>query len=401
MNYGVIAEFNPFHNGHRYLFDTLKKHPDDTVTAVMSESFVQRGECAVVSAAARAECALRGGADLVLSLPVRFALSGAQSFARGGVGVLSAMGIIDCLAFGSECGSAPELIACAAALQNKKLRDEVYRLTGEGSSYPAAQAAAVSALYGDRFDKLISSPNDILALEYIKALKAAAGSIKEICAVRRCGAAHDSSENENGIASASFIRQCMKNGIEFSDYVPESTYSVLVREASEGRAPSDIKRLEEALLYKFRTSEPGQLLLIEGIDIGLANRICDAARKASSLEELYDTVKTKCYTHSNIRRVCLRAFLGMSGDMFSTRKPPEYIRVLGFNKNGEALLSAAKRRTSLPIVTKVSEIRKLGVGAQAEFDAECTARDIFSLALPQIQPCGLEMTEKIVIINSD
>lgn len=401
MNYGVIAEFNPFHNGHKYLFDTLKKHPDDTVTAVMSESFVQRGDCAAVSAAARAECALRGGADLVLSLPLRFALSGAQSFARGGVGVLTALGIIDCLGFGSECGSAPELIACSKALGNKKVRDEVYRLTGEGSSYPSAQAAALKAFYGERFDKLISSPNDILALEYIRALKAASGSIKQICAVRRCGAPHDSGEDENGFASASFIRQCMKTGTDYSEYVPESTYRILVRESAEGRAPADMGRLEEALLYKFRTSEPGQLLSVEGIDIGLANRICDAARRASSLAELYDTVKTKCYTHSGIRRVCLRAFLGMSGEMFSTQKPPEYIRVLGFNKNGEALLSAAKRRASLPIVTKVSEIKKLGAGAQAEFDAECTARDIFSLTLPQIQPCGLEMTEKIVIINSD
>lgn len=396
MNYGVIAEFNPFHNGHKFLFDSLKENENDTVTAVMSQSFVQRGECAVMSASARAECALKNGADLVLSLPFGFAVSSAERFAYGGVNTLHSLGVIDCLAFGSECGDEEFLMDCADTLFDPAVEQKLAELLETGISYPAARSAAVSAVYGEKFNTVLSSPNDTLAVEYIAALyEIGAPAFAAVSAVKRAGNRHDSSLPEGDFASATFIRECMKNGTDFKKYVPESAYEIIEREISARRAPADMKNIENAVLYKLRTMSAGDFAKLPDVAEGLENRICGAVREACSLTEVYDKIKTKRYTHSRIRRIVLNAFLG-AGNLPSDGVP--YIRVLGFNEKGAALLAEAKKKADVPIVTKHSETLKLDASKRDYYEKECYVRDIFSLCQPEIQPCGLEMTEKIVIL---
>ena len=399
MNYGIIAEFNPFHNGHKYLFDVLKEDENDTVTAVMSETFVQRGECAVMSPEARAECALKSGADLVLSLPLKYALSSAERFAFGGVNTLHSLGVVDCLAFGSECGDEELLLDCADALFDSAVEDALAGFIKTGMSYPSARNAAVSAVYGEKFDSVLNSPNDTLAAEYIAALyEIGDEDFAAVRAVKRAGNAHDAALPQGEFASATYIRECMKNGTDFKKYVPESAYEIIRREMNAKRAPADMKNIETAVIYKLRTMSPGDFAKLDDVAEGLENRFYDAVRGACSLGEVYDKIKTKRYTHSRIRRIVMNAFLENTAFSPVGFSGLPYIKVLGFNEKGAALLGRAKEKASLPIVTKHSEIKKLGAVENAFYEKECVARDIFSLALPEIQPCGLAMTEKIVIL---
>ena len=170
MNYGIVAEFNPFHNGHKYLIDTVKRNGENTVTVVMSESFVQRGECACVSPYARTKMALACGADLVLSLPVPYATASAERFAFGGLSVLGGLGCIDALAFGAESDNAEILKKCAEAVVSSEVSKSLEKYLNEGVSFPAARQKAVEEIWGKELSEALSTPNNILGIEYIKAI---------------------------------------------------------------------------------------------------------------------------------------------------------------------------------------------------------------------------------------
>lgn len=395
MNYGVVAEFNPFHNGHKYLVDALKADKASAVTAVMSESFVQRGECAAFSVNTRAKCALSSGVDLVLSLPLPFAVASAERFAFGGISVLSSLSDIDCIAFGSECGDTEILKMCADALLKEEVVIKISELLKDGVSYPRAREGALFELFGGEVSNVLKNPNDTLAVEYIKALKRL-GSKLPFKAVKRMGASHDSIDVFEGFRSASDIRNNLLLNCEYTDFVPEAVVVILSSEIKNGKAPANYQKLETAVLSSLRTMSKAELANLPDVSEGLENRIYDAVRISSSLEEVYSNIKTKRYTHSRIRRIVLAAFLGLTKE--DAKGMPPYIRVLGFNENGARILNQSKK-SMLPIVTKLSEIKKLGGEAQRMFDLECKARDLFSLALPVPDECGKEMTDKIIIVN--
>ena len=167
MNYGIVAEFNPFHNGHKYIVDALDENGKNTVTAVMSESFVQRGECACVSPYERTQMALACGVDLVLSLPVANSTASAVRFAEGGVTVLGSLGCIEALGFGSESGDVETLKKCAEAITSEEFSPLLENRLSEGLSYPTARQKALRDMYGDSFADALASSNDILGVEYI------------------------------------------------------------------------------------------------------------------------------------------------------------------------------------------------------------------------------------------
>lgn len=396
MNYGVVAEFNPFHNGHKYLIDYLKRNDDNTVCVVMGESFVQRGECACISPYARTKTALLCGADLVLSLPVPFATASAERFAMGGVSVLGALGCIETLAFGSESGNAKELKKCAEIITGDDFYDILEKITDEGLSFPVARQKALEKMCGKEFSNIISTPNNILGIEYIKAINKLGLNI-DILPVNRKGVEHDSSTVNNNMCSASALREMIEKGEDFKDFLPEISYDILMQESENGKAPASYRKLETAVLYKLRSMTPEDFRELADVSEGLEYRFFDAVRTCTGLDEILEKVKTKRYTHSRLRRIVLCALLGIKKSDVLMNVP--YIRVLGFNEKGAQLLKIAKETASLPIVTKSSEIAALGENAKRVFDLECFARDVFSLALPQVDCCGKEMTDKIIVLE--
>lgn len=396
MNYGIIAEFNPFHNGHKYIIDSLKADGESTVTVVMSESFVQRGECACVAPPARVRAALMCGADLVLSLPVPYATASAERFAKGGVGVLGGLGCVDTLAFGSESGNTDVLSECAEIITSEEFLPTLENRLSEGLSFPSARQRALRDMYGDAFADALSSPNDILGVEYIKAISSF-GFNMGVKAVVRKGVAHDSSEASGNICSASALRGMLQKGEDFKAFLPEESYRLLVDEIQLNKAPADYKKLELAVLYRLRTMTPDDFREIPDVSEGLEYRLYEAVRTCESLDKILEKIKTKRYTHSRLRRIVLCAFLGIKKSDVSASVP--YIRVLGFNKNGARLLSQAKSKATLPVVTKSADVKKLDEHAQRIFELECTARDLFSLSLPSVDICGKEMTDKMIVID--
>ena len=395
MNYGIVAEFNPFHNGHKYLIDTIKSNNENTVTVVMSESFVQRGECACVSPYARTKMALQCGADLVLSLPVPYATASAERFALGGLSVLGGLGCVDSLAFGAECGNAEMLKKCADVLVSDELSDVLEKYLNEGVSFPVARQKAVEEISGKEISEIISSPNNILGVEYIKAINKL-GLNMDINPVTRKGVDHDSKVANDNICSASALREMLGKEKSFGDFLPEEALNILNEEIKNQKAPASFNKLETAILYKLRSMSVEDFRELPDVSEGLEYRLFDAVKTSAYLDEILEKVKTKRYTHSRIRRIILCAILGIKKE--DVLAPVPFVRVLGFNENGAKILKKAKETATLPIITKSSEINALGEDAQRVFELECFSRDVFSLTLPIRDEFGKEMTDKLIVI---
>lgn len=402
MNYGIVAEFNPFHNGHKYIVDALKSAGDNTVTAVMSGSFVQRGECACVSVSERTKMALSNGVDLVLSLPVPYSTASAEVFARGGVDVLFSTGVIDSLGFGVECSSAQALVWCVEVMNSCEFERALKNRLDEGNSFPKARQLAFDDCGEGECAEVIATPNNILGVEYIKALLngkyADYESITEkIRVIKRQGADHDSCDVAGDICSASALREMLKGDADYKRFLPETSYEILHSALDCGKAPADYSKLETAVLYKLRTMSVEEIALLPDVTEGLEHRIASAVKTSGSVDEVLEKIKTKRYTHSRLRRIILCALLGITkGD---ASLPVPYIRVLGFNSKGARLLKEMKGKSKLPIVTKRADLDSLGEESQRVYELECRARDIFSLVLPIPDESGKEMTDKMIIFE--
>ncbi len=402
MNYGIVAEFNPFHNGHRYIVDMLKSTGDNTVTAVMSGSFVQRGECACVSVSERVKMALSNGVDLVLSLPVSYSTASAEIFAKGGVDVLFSTGVMDALGFGGECDSAHALVKCVDLMRSPDFEIALKKRLDEGNSFPKARQMAFSDCGEVECAEVIATPNNILGIEYIKALLNG-GYVdtqhitEKINVIKRQGVDHDSCDLAGDICSASALREMLKGNEDYENFLPSASCEILRSAVDVGKAPADYSRLETAILYKLRTMSVEEIALLPDVTEGLEHRIANAVKTSVSVEEILEKIKTKRYTHSRLRRIILCALLGITKRDVSLSVP--YIRVLGFNSKGAQLLKEMKGKSKLPIITKKADLSSLGEEAQRVYDLECRARDIFSLALPVPDESGKEMTDKIIIFE--
>ena len=386
---GIIAEYNPFHNGHAYLAEKARQSGCTHVVAVMSGNFVQRGEPALMHHSDRTRAALNCGVDLVLQLPGVYAVSSAQSFARAGIEILNALGCVDSLVFGSECGDSEKIADTARLIYGEEIKPYLASELEKGITFAAARENALRKINPGCAD-IIQSPNNILGVEYVAALERINSGISPVT-FERIGAAHDSDENENGIASASMIRKSVLSGENASEFVPAEA-----REIYSKSAVSDAKRIENAVLYKMKTTTPQELAKAPDVSEGIENRIVAAAKQASSLDELYALAKTKRYSHARIRRIIINHFLTVTADDLRLSAP--YIRVLGFNSKGAELLKIAKNTARLPLVTKASDIGNLGEEAQRIFSLECIAGDIFALCMENPSDCTAEKDCRPVII---
>lgn len=387
---GIIAEYNPFHTGHAYHIAETRRilGEDRPVVCAMSGSWVQRGECALTDKWTRAELALRGGADLVLELPLPWCISSAEGFARGGMAVLKATGVVDTISFGSESGDLEGIHQIAETLDSPAYRDALRTELDKGVSFAQARQRAAAAVVG-RVAGHLRGANDSLGVEYLRS----AGKDLAALAVPRQGAAHDSAAPGEGFASASWLRERARMGEDISPWLGERA-----EEKLQKGGLARMERVERAVLAKLRTMTEADFAALpdSGVAEGLPARLVKAARKAGSLEEFYLLAKTKRYAHARIRRLALWAFLGLTEA--DRPQSPAYLRVLGLNGRGRKLLREMKEISSLPVLTKPAHVRQLGPEARALFELECRATDLFGLCFEKVRPCGLDYTVGPVIM---
>ena len=382
---GIITEYNPLHTGHVHLLEETRRAlgADTAIVCVMSGDFVQRGDFALVRRQARARAAVLSGADLVLELPLPWAVSSAERFAQGGVRTLLATGLVTHLAFGSECGDAQALERVAAALLSDPFTERLRQELTAGASFAASRQRAVAALLDDKDAALLESPNNTLGVEYVKALLRE-GSAVNLFTIPRSGAAHDAHPEAGQHASASSIRMLLREGQEREalDLMAPAMGVLYREEEAAGRAPVFGETCERAMLYRLRMMDEGDLARLDEGREGLYRRLYQASRTASSVEEVLEQAKTKRYAYARLRRMVLWAYLGLDPHTFPQQPP--YLRPLAANKTGRELLARMKTTASVPVLTKPADVRRLSREAQDLFAMEARAVDLYTLAYPQL-----------------
>lgn len=394
---GVIAEYNPFHAGHQYQLARMRKSGVDRIAVIMSGNFVQRGDVAIQSKFARARAAVQCGADLVIELPTPYALASAERFAYGGVFLLDALGCVNTLSFGCEDTDITLFRQICAELRSAETDQLIREYLKEGISYPAARGKAIGARLGEHARELLERPNNILAIEYLKAIEETDANFN-ILPILRQGAAHDSDDREGDFLSASEIRRIVSAGEQPGNLaIPSVSMDSLFDDIQNGRAPADIKNLERTILYALRMMTAEELRRLPDVSEGLEGRILKAAQTSVSLPELLAKIKSKRYPLARIRRIILCALLGITHE--ALQSPPPYLRVLACNANGFDILRIARDTAKLPIVMKTADVRTLNRQAQSVFERECRCDDIYALTAPQIQKCAVNQTSGVQIIK--
>ena len=388
---GVIAEFNPFHNGHDHLINTIKSDNDSVVVAVMSGNFVQRGEPAIISKFARAKAAILSGVDLVLELPLPYSISTAMYFANGGIDILKSLGVVDTLCFGSESGNIAPLTAVASRLNNPEFKSFLKEELSSGITFAAARQKAFEKFSPNVESSILENPNDTLAIEYILAAERL-GLKVDYKVVKRFGAAHDSHIKTDNICSASELRKTPSLLDLKEPYMPKASYDIFAEEISN-KHYSSMYLLDRAMVAHLRTITPEKLRLAPDISEGLENRIITAANSFSTMDEILTAVKSKRYTHARLRRIILASYLGVTAELQKQSVP--YIRVLGMNENGAKILSLASKHTKTPLIASIKEAERINSKAAEFARLEVKAGDIFSLSLQRPVGGKTEYTSKL------
>lgn len=385
---GIVAEYNPFHLGHKLHIEKTRSilGENTAVVCIMSGNFTQRGDFAAFEKHARAEAAVRCGADLVLELPLPWALSSAESFAFGAVSVLHSLGNVTHLSFGSEAGAIPPLKKAADCLLSEGIDDKIKYELKDGVSYAAARQAAVLKSIGSAAD-VLKSPNNILGVEYIKALTNL-NSLIEPITFERIGAGHDSGEL-SATASASKIRDMLKNGGDAFSYMPQNAAAVFLSEIGAGRGPVFAENCESAILSQLRRMSKADFSALGAGEEGLSDRLYKYSRTAPTLEAFLMNTKTKRYALSRLRRIIMRAYLGLSTDF--PERPP-YARILAIGKRGREIIKTASKEFTL--ITKPASVKRLTGEAKRLSELEALSTDLYSLAYPDASQRlgGLEYT---------
>lgn len=373
---GVVCEYNPFHNGHLYHLEKSREALGDLpVVCVLSGDFVQRGEAALYSKFVRAEAAVHAGADAVFELPLPWSLSSAEGFARGAVGLLGALGA-RYLSFGAETDDLHELDALARALLEPQTVTEIRALMARDTTL--SFAAARERVLRDRCGAsaaALETPNNILAVEYLKAIRAYCPALRPF-AVRRYGSAHDGA-GEGVQRSASELRERMLRGESVEGFLPVASATVLAKDSAAGRGMPDRDRIETALLSRLRALPPEAFTDLPDAAGGLGERLARAAAEEPSFDAVCAAVKNKRLALSRIRRAACCAALGVEQGM-SAGLPP-YARLLAATWRGRAVLPEIKRKTAIPLLTRPAAVRQLNEEAQRIFTLGAKAHDLYVL----------------------
>ncbi|MEA4919534.1 MAG: nucleotidyltransferase family protein [Clostridiaceae bacterium] len=377
---GITVEYNPFHNGHLYQIARTREllGADTAIVCCMSGDFIQRGEAAIMNKSLRAEAAVRCGADLVLSLPLRYSLSSAQGFADGAVHILTMAGA-RYISFGAEDEDTAKLLEIANLILEKSVIEGTIKNMQEGLSFALARERELFKRIKER-SAIISKPNNILGVEYIRAVIEQNAGMEPI-AIPRAGSVHDGDMALDGIASASYLRKAIRAGntSELGQYMPKQSLDILLKANDEGLVMADISRLDCAITAVLSRQKIEDIASLPDASEGIEYRLASAIEKGRTFDEICDLAKTKRYAHSRIRRMLYCAFLGIEA---RGRTLPTFTRVLAFNNKGREVLSAIEDREGFAFITKPASAKKLPHDSLAEFELEARAASAYDMALP-------------------
>lgn len=403
---GIISEYNPFHFGHLYHLQESQNivKPDYTVT-IMSGNFVERGDTAIIDKWARAEMALKNGVDLVIELPLLYSISSAENFAMGSIKILDSLKMNTTLSFGSECGSIDILEDIASVLYNepKEYLSILNHELSSGLSFPKAREHALLMYLNDirKYANVLSESNNILGVEYLKAIYSLKSNISAIT-VKREGEKYNSSSLDTKFASATAIRQAIVNNIDFKSYMPESSYEILKDKINKNEAVYGINIFEQAILYSLRCMSLENIANLPDVNEGLENKIKKSANSCNNLTDLIEMIKSKRYTLTRINRILLYALLNITKkDIEDSYKAIPYIRVLGVNSKGKELISKiSKQNKKLNIVTSPKRFMESSKNKILTnmLEKDMFASNIYTLGYKKNSKANLDYTNKLITL---
>lgn len=405
---GIIAEYNPFHNGHLYHLQESKKQTGSTYTvAIMSGNFTQRGSTSIVDKWSKAEIALYCGIDLVIELPVLYSISSAENFADGAIKILDSLKVVDYLSFGAETADIPTLQQIAKVLytEPRPYKTLLSHELRKGLSFPKARENALMMYLNDirRFTNVISSPNNILGIEYLKALMKYKSNIQPV-AIHRSSVGYNDLEYTDNMASSTAIRNIIKNnGFDaLRNVIPEPSYSILMKNIQHGHIVPDLSTFEKEIIYNLRKMDVSEIAGLPDVSEGLEFALKNAANSCNTLNEFLNIIKSKRYTTTRIQRILLYSLLGITKkDMELSKKVTPYVRVLATNKRGKYLISEIlKANPKLEIVTSVKRYLDSNPNKnyQLLLDKDIWATNVYTIGYEADSWNNLDFTKKIITL---
>ena len=405
---GIVCEYNPFHNGHLYHLEQSKKATGSNyVVAIMSGNFTQRGSTAIIDKWSRAEASLKCGVDLVIELPVLYATSSAENFAEGSIRILDSLKIVDYLGFGSETSDIEILNDIADVLYKEPkaykniLSDELKK----GVSFPKAREKALITYLNNtkKYNNILSSPNNILGIEYIKSLKKNKSNIVPV-SIPRFEAGYNDLSYSGNIASATAIRNIIKNGNFdiIKRLLPPPSFSILMDNIKQGHIIPDLSVFERQIIYNLRKMSTLEISELPDVTEGLEFSIKKAANSCNTIQEFLNIIKSKRYTATRLQRILLYSLLDITKkDIALSRKVNPYVRVLGLNNRGKFMISEiAKANPKLEIITSVKRFNNTSTNKNLKLmlDKDIFATNVYTIGYDFNSCNNLDFTKKIVTI---
>lgn len=380
----IIAEYNPFHTGHEYQIKKIREEfgQDTRIIAIMSGNYVQRGDVAIMDKSKRAEVAVRCGVNLVLEIPFPYSSSSAEFFAKSGVAIVNSIGVVDYLSFGSECGNIDNLVSVARNMLKREYIDAV----AEGSDIrELGHPEKCEKIYREMFDSDIPesffTPNNNLALEYIKALLSADSTVKPHTIKRRGASFSEEGITNSEHQSATAIRNLINTDFESAlKFIPKNAIEVVSEEYNKQLFPTDSERLSSAIISHLRLNPPCDDTDIHDAKGGLYNRLYTSSFKANTISSLTLLAGTKKYTNARIRRAIWYSFFGVTSS--TVKELPHYTQVLALDSIGKSILKEVKKISDFQILTKPSDSSKLSQEAKIEKELADKADSVFHLTKP-------------------
>jgi len=405
---GIIAEYNPFHNGHLYQIEEAKKQTGaEYVVAIISGNFAQRGNTSLVNKWVKTEMALRNGVDIVIELPTVYSISSAENFAEGAIKILDSLKIVDTLCFGTETADFAALNNIANVLYNepKEYVSILNHELGKGVSYPKARENALMMYLNDikRYANILSGSNNILAIEYLKALKKLKSDMRPM-SIQRKKVYYNDEKIIDEFASSTAIRKLVarQQYDELRKVMPTSSYMLLKEEVKRGNIVIDIVKFEKEILYNLRKMSIKEIGELQDVTEGLEYTIKNAANSCNNIIDLINIIKSKRYTQTRIQRILLYALLGITKkDVQNSKKIIPYTRVLGFNKKGREMLSdICNINRKINIITSVKKFEDVNINKNLKemLEKDIFATNVYTLGYEYNSYANLDYTSKLIII---
>lgn len=411
---GIITEYNPFHNGHLYHLKKSKKQTNCQYSiCVMSGNFTQRGSTSIIDKWSKAKMAIQNGVDLVIELPTLYAISSAENFAYGAIKVLDSLNIVTDISFGTESNNINLLdnISHLLLTEPEEFKALLNEELGKGVSFPKAREIACTKYLQKNspenislYNNILSSPNNILGIEYLKALKKLNSKITPHI-INRIESDHNSIDIKNNIVSSSAIRNIISKNQNLEilkNLMPENSYNILIENFESGHIVTDISGFEKEIIYSLRQMSTQDISKLADVKEGLEYKIKDAANSCNNLDTFFDIVKSKRFTHTRLQRILLYSLLNITKeDMLLSKKITPYIHVLGLNSNGRNLLSQiSKTNPELRIITSVKKFENTCIDLNLKhiLEKDILATNIYTLAYTKNSFANLDYTTHLINI---